>query len=82
VRSRQPDKVIGGQTRRHARKKPTALVDYVIWGDNVMTLFIVAGDLLLWCLFECGEIKHIVYQENNILRTVADVAALPFVHVA
>lgn len=31
-------------------KKPTALIDYVIWGDNVMTLFIIAGDLLLRCL--------------------------------
>ena len=33
-------------------KRPTALIDYVIWGDDVMTLFIIAGDLLLWCLFK------------------------------
>jgi hypothetical protein len=35
----------------------TALIDYVIWGDNVMTLFIIAGDLLLWCLFKIHEIR-------------------------
>jgi hypothetical protein len=49
VRSGQPDEQV--QTDKHGRKKLTALVYYVIGGDNVMTLFIVAGHLLLWCLF-------------------------------
>jgi hypothetical protein len=40
------------RTEKRQWKKLTALVDYVIGGDNVMTLFIVAGHLLLWCLFK------------------------------
>jgi hypothetical protein len=51
VRSRQPIRLCGRTT--NGWKKPTALIDYVIWGDNVMTLFIVARDRLFWCLFEC-----------------------------
>ena len=65
---------------KHGRKRPTALVDYVIGGDDVMTLFIIAGDLLLWCLFKCVRSKHIVHTENNMRPTIVDVAALPFVH--
>ena len=50
VRSGQQDEQVNtdGKTRW---KKLAALVDYVIGGDNVMTLFIVAGHLLLWSLF-------------------------------
>jgi hypothetical protein len=47
VRSSQIDELVGMDNNYG---KPTALIDYVIWGDDVVTLFIIAGDLLLWCL--------------------------------